>query len=163
MRRSRFAQRLLIATMATLSLLAVGCTAGDWDASVPPGAGVQADSGPVKVRNLLVISDEDGNAVVSGVITASEAVTLQGVVLAATKVDGTAGEGVAVDFSAPIARGKAIALAGPEVAFVDPELTPGLLAHVTLGFDDGTRVLLEAPVVSAEHDDYAQAWADAQA
>ncbi|MCC2591974.1 hypothetical protein LKO27_00825 [Tessaracoccus sp. OS52] len=147
--------RTWLAAAALAAVLTTGCTAGDWRYDAPPAAGVQADAGPVKARNFLVVADESGQAAVLGTIVASEDVTLTGVAVAAEDENGERGEPVMLDLGGEeIRRNGVLKLDAGNATVEGAELLPGRLAHVALQFEDGTQLVLQTPVMSAEHADY---------
>lgn len=142
------------AVVATLALtLTTGCTSLAWNPDTPPAAGVQAEAGPIKARNFLLVAGDDGDGVLLGSIAARESVALDKVVIQAETADGGRGEAVEVDASGDIRKGDVLKF--EDVAVTGADLLPGRLAFVALQFSDGTRLTLDAPVMSAEHPDFA--------
>lgn len=140
------------AAVAVALMLTTGCTNQAWDPAAPPAAGVQADAGPIKARNFLLVAGEDGNGVLLGSIAASEASTLTQVAVQAETADGGRGSAVIVKATGDIARGGVMKF--QDVQVTGAGLIPGRLAYVALQFSDGTQLLLDAPVMSAEHPDF---------
>ncbi len=153
----------LVATAALAASLS-GCTAGQWEYGAPPAAGVQADEGGLKLRNFVVVTDGGGTGmIVGGIASRDEAATVVGLGYAAELEDGSFGELNAVQFEAEVPKGRTIILDGSETTFNTSELLVGRLARVAVQFDGGQSVALSVPVVSAEHPDFADAWAQATA
>lgn len=152
----------LLAATALATFLATGCTAGQWEHDAPPAAGVQQEQDRIKARNVLIIADDQGKAVLEGTIAADRAFALTTAGFAAERPDGTWGEATSLPFTGEAAKGKSLALGGPAFAFQSPDLSPGRLASVGLNFDDGTQLTLDVPVYAATHPDFAEAWTKAQ-
>lgn len=154
--------KALLAATALTATMAVGCTAGQWEPKAPPAAGVQQDTADgFKVRNLLIVSDDAGNAVLEGSITANRAFTLNDAGYSAEQPDGTWSTAAQLPISQATSQQNKLTLGGPSNAFQAPELTPGRLAIVGLQFDEGVQIQLEVPVYDASHPDFATAWAEA--
>ena len=115
---------------------------------------MQADAGPIKARNFLVVADESGDGVLLGTIVASEETTLEGIAVAAEDESGQRGEPMMLDVSGDIPRGGVLKLDAENAAVEGADLIPGRLAHIALQFSDGTQLVLQAPVMSAEHADF---------
>lgn len=147
--------RTLLAAAALTAVLATGCTAGDWSYDSPPAVGTQADAGPVKARNLVLVTDEAGQAVLLGTITASENVTLQGGVVTPEDANGGNSESVALVVAGEIPRDGALKLDASNAMVEGADLLPGRLANLTLRFEGGTELTLDVPVYSTEHADFA--------
>ncbi len=144
---------LAVVAVATLALTSA-CTTGGWVPESPSAAGVQQQSGVVKARNILLVADESGDGALVGYLSASEAVELTGATVAGIDAEGNPGEPVPVEVSGSVPRSGALQLDGSNATVSGANLIPGLLADVELAFDDGTRIRLQAPVMSAEHEDY---------
>ncbi len=152
-----------IIAAATLTITLSACTQGGWVPGAPPAAGVQADDGGIKLRNFLVVSDNEGEAVLlGGVASRDETTEVTGITVAAEGADGAFGEAQEVAFSEEIFKGRTIYLDGTTTRFSDPGLTLGRLAQVTVDFSTGQSVTLEAPVMSSDHPDFSEAWNAAQ-
>ena len=146
---------------ATLGLGALsGCTVGDWNADAPPAAGVSQETTSAKIRNVMVVADDQGQAIVLGAVYGIEALELGGIQVAAEAEDGQYGMPVNVETQASIGRGKMHVLSAEETQFENPELQLGRLAQVTLIFSNGEQTTLQAPVYSYEHTDYAETFAE---
>ena len=152
-----------LAALALVVGLASGCTAGDWRYESPPAAGVQADAGPLKVRNLMVLADTDGEGLLLGSIFTTQPVTLTAVAVSAEQAGGTFADPVPVDLTAEVSVNDGLRLGGKDSLVEGAKLQEGLLARVLMQFSDGTTAAVEAPVTSSEHADYKDAWAKAQA
>lgn len=148
----------LIAT-AALALSLSACTAGQWVAEAPPAAGVQAETGGLKLRNFVVVSDDAGEAVLLGSITSrDETVTVDGITVAPEKNDGTFADPQELAFSEEIYEGRTINFDGTQTTFSSGDLLMGRLADVNVAFSNGQTMNLKAPVMSAEHEDFAEAY-----
>lgn len=149
--------RTVLAAVAMTAVLATGCTAGDWHYESPPAAGTQADAGPVKARNFVIVTDDSGAAVLLGTISTFEAIGLQGAVVTPQDAQGERGETTALVITAELPRDGALKLDASNAMLEGAEVVPGRLAEVTLQFDDGTSLTLDVPVFSTEHPDFANA------
>ena len=147
-----------IAAMALVVGLTSGCTAGDWRYDAPPAAGVQTDAGPVKVRNLMVLADADGDGLLLGSVFTSQPVELEVMGLAVEQSDGSFTDPVVLELAGDVPVQGGLMFGGPESRLEGVGLTEGLLARVIMQFSDGTSVDIEAPVMSSEHPDYKSAW-----
>lgn len=150
-----------LAAMALVVGLSSGCTAADWRYEAPPAAGVQADAGSVKVRNLMLLADANGDGLLLGSVFASEPVELTVMGLAAEQPDGSFSDPVAVDLAGEVPLQGGLMFGGAESRLEGAELTEGLLARVIMQFSDGSSVDIKAPVLSSTHPDYESAWAQA--
>lgn len=146
---------ILAAAALTITLAGSACTVQDWRYDIPVAVGAQADSGPVKARNILLVTDDDGKAVLLGSVAASEAVTLTHIAIQPETADGSLGEVVAVPLPAEVdvPAGEVLNLEGTPVTGI--ELLPGRLAMVALQFSDGAQVTLDAPIMTRDQPDYA--------
>lgn len=147
--------RTLLAAVAVTTVLAAGCTAGDWSYNSPPAAGTQSDAGPVKARNLVLVTNDAGEAVLIGSLAASETVALQGGVITPETEDGGRGQSTALVTTGEIPRDGVLQLDASNAMIEGAQLLPGRLAEVQLQFDDGTQLALDVPVFSTEHEDFA--------
>ncbi len=151
-----------LAALALVVGLASGCTAGDWRYDSPPAAGVQQDAGPVKVRNLMVLADSEGEGLLLGSIFSTEQVELSQVGVAGQQPDGSYGQPVPLEISGDVPVQSSLMLGDGDSRIEGAELVEGRTAMVIMRFSDGTTSTLEAPVLSSEHPDYLEAWAKAQ-
>lgn len=147
---------LLVAALAVG--LSSACTEGEWRPDAPPAAGVQQDEGPVKVRNLMLITGDEDKGLLLGSVFSAEPVEITELAVAAEQQDGTFGSPVQVDVGGEVPVESGLMLGGDDSRIEDIALQPGLLATVYMAFSDGTTVMLEAPVMSADHFDYQQVW-----
>lgn len=152
-----------LAALALVVGLASGCTAGDWDYDSPPAAGVQQDDGPIKVRNLMLLADGEGEGLLLGSIFSTEPLELVQVGVAGEQPDGSFGQPVEVPLSGDVPVQGSLMLGDSNSRVEGADLREGLTAMVIMRFSDGTTSTMEAPVLSAEHSDYTQAWDKAQA
>ncbi|RMB62059.1 hypothetical protein [Tessaracoccus antarcticus] len=147
-----------LAALALVVGLSTGCTAGDWRYEAPPAAGVQADAGPVKVRNLMVLADAEGQGLLLGSIFTTEAVKLTAVGVSAEQQDGTFGAPTPVALTGDVPINGGLVLGGDDSRVEKAGLQEGLLAKVMMQFSDGTTAAVEAPVLSSDNADYKAAW-----
>lgn len=146
--------RIWFAALALAVGLTAGCTAGDWRYDSPPAAGVQADEGLIKARNILLIADEAGEGVLNGTIASAEAISLTGIVVQAETADGGRGAAVPVEISGDIPRNGALKLDDSNAVVSGAALLAGRTATVAMRFADGSQLVLEAPIMSSEHPDF---------
>ncbi len=143
--------------------LASGCTAGDWRYESPPAAGVQTDEGTVKVRNLMVLADSEGEGLLLGSVFSTQPLDLSMVSVAGEQSDGTFAEPVAIDLSAAVPVNGSLILGDSSSRVEGADLLEGRVAKVMMQFSDGTTATIDAPVMSSTHPDYEEAWEKAQA
>ena len=148
-------------------LLVSGACGQNVQTNVPytPGEGVNVDVGDpsipdkvVHVRNLLIISWEPGEGVVSASIVTGDRDALTGVSGTPIKVDGT--EGVPFTATLPstvsLANGVLVVLTDEApITVKSPDLMAGLDANVTLAFQNAGEVTLRVPVVDGNEPQYA--------
>ena len=124
-----------------------------------PAEGVNSSTGPVMVRNLLIVADNTGRGVVSASLVTYGDDTLTAVAGVPQKSDGTPGSPPVVTTTGlPVQLSRHPLVVPPNapvrIAVTSPDLKPGLLADVTLTFTKGGPVKLVAPVVSASEPEY---------
>lgn len=152
-----------VVASAACAVALSGCTQGHWVYEAPPAAGVQADDGGLKLRNILIVSDANGEAILLGGIASRDASTaVSGITVAPEGKDGAFGNPTRVNVSEDIPKGRTVYLDGSSTRFDDPALELGRLAQVTVTFSTGESVEVKAPVMSSTHPDFAEAWKSAQ-
>lgn len=124
-----------------------------------PAEGVNSSTGPVMVRNLLIIADNTGRGVVSASLVTYGDDTLTSVAGVPQKSNGTPGSPLVVTTTGlpvQLTSNTLVVLTNPPVriAVTSPDLKPGLLADVTLTFAKAGPVKLTATVVSASEPEY---------
>lgn len=149
-----------LATAAFALTTFSGCTAGDWRYDAPPAAGVQEDVDDAKIRNVMVVSDDQGQAVLLGSVASTQPVELGGIQVAAEAEDGGYGMPVNIEVNASLHRDGIHKLEGSDTQFENPELLLGRLAQVTFLFADGRSAVVQAPIYSSDHVDYAEVWGE---
>ncbi|MDO4785277.1 MAG: hypothetical protein Q3997_09370 [Propionibacteriaceae bacterium] len=154
-----FSRRQLLAGFGVASLLAAGCTAGDWREEAPPAAGVQATVGDVTLRNLILVVGDRGESVLMGSGVAASADTLVSVRL--TPHDAAGNAAPARTYAAGVSF-PAQALTPATVRFANADLKPGMVADLTLSFDKAGQQTLRVPSLASTHPDFAEAWTKAQ-
>ncbi len=151
----RFA--LPASTLLALSLAGCGMNAQTLQAYTP-GAGVNVDAPGVKVRNLLVIADNAGKAVLSTTVFTQQPDTLSSVTVQAHTLDGSDAGAVQVTAS-PLNlqpnTANVLTAPTPAVKLSSANLKPGLTAQVTLVFGSGAQVSTNVPVLGSNNPDYA--------
>ncbi|MDO5500246.1 MAG: hypothetical protein Q4F67_11275, partial [Propionibacteriaceae bacterium] len=160
---------------SALAALVVGLSAcGTPQTLVPytPAEGVNAETlrigGPVdpsrgevplKVRNLLIVSQPGSNSgFLSGAIAAPEnradqLVNVEGQVIGADGREGEAIQPISANLELP--QNQLVVLTdGAPLQVQAPELTPGLVAQLTLNFRDSEPVEIQVPIVDASKSAY---------
>ncbi|GAA4890013.1 hypothetical protein GCM10025789_03090 [Tessaracoccus lubricantis] len=151
-----------IIAAAALAVSMSACTRAGWVSDAPPAAGVQTEQDGYKLRNIVVVADESGQAILlGGLHSRDDAAEVTGITVAAEEGYETYGEPVDLGFTASIPRGTSVYLDGSETSFSNPELTPGRLAEVVVTFDGATQLSVHTPVMSAEHEDFAESFSTA--
>lgn len=120
-----------------------------------PAEGVNSTSGPVMVRNLLIVADNTGRGVVSASVATYTGDTLTGVTGTPQKSDGSLGSPLVVTAAGlptTLPSNTLVVLTDPplKVAVTSPDLKPGLLANVTLTFAKSDPVTLSSPVIASD-------------
>ncbi len=154
----RAAAGLLLA-VALLGLAACGLNVQTLQ-PYTPSDGVNADVGnpPVQVRNLMILSREDGSGFLSATLGAQGRDALTSVSGKPIKPDGTDGAAFAVTQPDPVAFGSGSAVVLTDRPFIElksADLVVGADAELTLVFSTVGSITLRAPVVDAEQPDYA--------
>ncbi|MBK8459080.1 MAG: hypothetical protein WAS07_02265 [Micropruina sp.] len=150
--RPRTARALGIVAALVMAPGLVGCGM-DVQSLQPytPAAGVNADQGAIKVRNLLLIADETGKGVVSASIVSATDDALSGIIATPQKADGSAGAPLTVAAAnVALPANKLVVLTNPTpIKVTGADLKPGLTAQLTLAFSSGQQVVITAPVMSS--------------
>lgn len=146
--------RVLIAAMGTALLLS-GCGFGAQTLQpYTPAKGVNAQVGDVKVRNLVVVSDDSGEGYLSASLVSPTNDTLVKVSGHPIMLNGSAGTPLTVQGGIPVAltANRLVVLTEPTATLrvSSPDLQPGLLASITLEFASGAHEAIQAPVLSPE-------------
>ena len=153
-------RRLGVSLCVPLALALTGCGMNVQTLQpYTPAEGVNSSTGPVMVRNLLIVADNTGRGVVSASLVTYGDDTLTAVAGVPQKSDGTPGSPLVVTTTGlpvQLSSNTLVVLTNPPVriAVTSPDLKPGLLADVTLTFTKGGPVKLVAPVVSASEPEY---------
>lgn len=157
--------RSLVATLLGLALLALTSACGMSAQTLQPytpAEGVNANVGPtgkwVQVRNLMILSREDGVGYLSASLVAQERDALTGVAGHPFKPDGS--EGAAFETTMPnpvgLAPGILVVLTDRELIEVrSADLLVGGDAELTLSFSTVGDLTIRVPVVDADQPDYA--------
>ncbi len=151
-----------IAALVLVTGFASGCTAGDWRYDAPPAAGVQQDVGPLKARNIMVLANAEGEGLLLGSVFTTQPVELTRVAVAAEQTDGSFADPVNIAVSGDVPKNGGLVFGSKESLVEGADLQEGLLANVYLEFSDGNTMMVEAPVLSSMHEDYAATWDKAQ-
>jgi hypothetical protein len=157
--------RSLVATLVGVALLALVSACGMNAQTLQPytpAEGVNANVGPtgewVQVRNLMILSREDGSGFVSASLVATERDALTGVAGHPFKPDGSEGAEFTTTMPDPIGLtpGVLVVLTDREFITVEsPDLLVGGAAELTLTFSTVGDLIIRVPVVDADQPDYA--------
>lgn len=127
-----------------------------------PAKGANADSGavPLKVRNLMIVAQPGSNqGVLSGAIVAPKdrADQLQRVTGITFNAENQRGQQIQpVQANLDLPAGQMVVLtSGPTLQVSSPDLTPGLIAELTLTFAQSEAQVIRVPIVDATKPDYA--------
>ncbi|HEY5978132.1 MAG TPA: hypothetical protein VIT41_00735 [Microlunatus sp.] len=159
------APRTLVATLLGTALLFL-MTACGMNAQTmqpyTPAEGVNANVGPadqlVQVRNLMILSREDGTGFLSGSIVAQERDAMTAVAGQPFKLDGSAGTPFTVTLPDPVGLTPGVLVVLTERELIEmksPELMVGGDAEVTLTFSNAGDLNIRVPIVDADQPDYA--------
>lgn len=158
------APRTLVATLLSALLLLVSACGMDAQTSQPytPAEGVNADVGPagkaVQVRNLMILSREDGTGYLSASIVAQDRDAMTAVAGYPYKLDGAEGTPFTVTLPNPVGLSEdaLVVLTDRElIELKSPELVVGADAQVTLTFSSAGELTIRVPIVDADQPDYA--------
>lgn len=124
------------------------------------GATAEDNEVPLKVRNLTIVSERGSNSgYLSGAIIApntrdDELVSVEGQTLTADNTPGPAIPAVTPGLELP--AGRMVILTEQEpITVTSSELTPGLIAEITLTFADSEAQTLRVPIIDSSKPDYA--------
>lgn len=145
---------LLLTVAAALVLTGCGFSAQTLQPYTPSN-GVNLDVGAIKVRNLVVIADGEGNGILSGSLVSSADDALASVQVVPLLTGNEPGSPLTVTptRNVPLTANELAILTDPTPAVIvsGQELAPGQTVTVTLGFASGTTGEVTAPVMT--HDD----------
>ena len=158
------APRTLVATLLGTALLLLMSACGmDAQTAQPytPAEGVNANVGPagewVQVRNLMILSREDGVGYLSGSLVAEERDALTAVAGHPFKLDASDGTAFKTTMPDPVglSPGALVVLTDRELIEVSsPDLIVGADAELTLTFSTVGEYTVRVPVVDADQPDY---------
>lgn len=163
-RRRRVARALIAGVGAALLLTGCGFDAQTLQQYTPAhGVNVDVTAGEnnrqLKVRNLLIISDDKGEGVVSASVVSPVADSLVAVSGTPLKADGSKGGALTVtkDGEVALKADQLVVLTTPEpaVRVSSPDLRPGLTVDLTLTFASGRTAQAIVPVMTYENAIYA--------
>lgn len=127
-----------------------------------PADGVNANIGPtgtpVQVRNLMILSRENGSGILSASIEATDPDALTAVAGHPFKTDGNPGSAFTAALPDPVGLtpGEMVILTErPFITLDSPDLIVGGDAELTLSFASVGNLTIRVPVVNAEQPDYA--------
>lgn len=111
---------------------------------------------PLKIRNLLIVSKQKGQGMLSGAVVATEDTKLTKVEGQTTNASGAPGAPIA-PVTADVAlkaNEMTVLTEGKAIQLSSADLTPGLTARLTLTFEKGGPVQITVPVVDGQKADY---------
>lgn len=122
-----------------------------------PAHGVNAQTGDIKVRNLLIVANDAGQGVLSASLvtpTKDELVSISGTAL--TPDGEPAGPLLFTASPVQLPANQLVVLTDtqPPITVTSADMKPGLTAQVDLGFSSGGQTQLIVPVVSASDPTY---------
>lgn len=157
--------RSLVATLISVALLALVSACGmNAQTTQPytPAEGVNANVGPrgewVQVRNLMILSREEGSGFISASIVATQPDALVAVSGHPFKTDGTEGTPFTVTLPGPIDLdpGNLVVLTDrPFITVASPDMILGGSAELTLTFRNAGDLTLRVPIMDGTQPDYA--------
>ncbi|MBM7798304.1 hypothetical protein JOE57_001225 [Microlunatus panaciterrae] len=122
-----------------------------------PSDGLNADAGGVKIRNLMLLSHADGEAILSGSLVAYDRDALNSVSGTVVKADGTDGSSLTSSMANPVGLGNGVLVVLTDrapIVLKGADLKPGLEAKLVLTFSRAGEVKLTVPVVDANLPSY---------
>lgn len=157
---TRRARRLWSALLLSFGILLATTACGDFQTlqQYTPAEGVNFDQGGVHVRNLMVLSHEDGSGFLNGTLVASERDALDSVSGVPIKSDNTDGSELEVTQKDPVTLGNNVLVVLTErepITLEGADLKAGLLVRLTLHFSTAGTKEVEVPVVDANTHEYA--------
>ena len=153
-------RRLCVSLCVPLALALTGCGMNAQTLQpYTPAEGVNSTTGPVMVRNLLVVADASGKGLVSASVITYGDDTLTAVAGTPQKSDGAAGSPLvtaSAGLPLTLTSNRLVVLTDAPVrlAVTSPDLKPGLLAEVTLTFAKAGPVTMLAPVLSSTEPEF---------
>lgn len=158
---TRGTQRARIASVIGL-VLCLGLAGCGFDAQTQqpdtPGQGVNADAGTVKLRDIVIVSTDEGSGRVAGALAAPEEDQLASVTGFPLKADGSHGEpfsSTVTTLTIPAGGLLDLTFGSGGVTLRSPDLTPGYSAELTFRFRSGEHTTLRTVVVDTGHPAYA--------
>lgn len=148
----------LTAAAAFTVALSAGCTVGDWRYDAPPAAGVQADANDAKARNIVVISDDAGQAILLGSVVVTQPASVAQISVTALDDQDAPGQTHVFEINADLPFEGVHKLEAANTQFTLPDLLLGRLAEVVVTMGDGRAITMQAPIHSSEHPDFAEEW-----
>jgi hypothetical protein len=171
LRRTRFASRsgrraarLAAGLLAALTVLVAGASCGfDVQTNRPytPAEGVNFDVGDpaLLVRNLMILSREDGQGFLSATMTARADDALTAVAGAPIKPDSSPGTEFTVSLGSPVPLNdqSIVVLTNrqPLITVASPDLQVGSEAELTVTFRTAGSATVRVPIVDADEQPYA--------
>jgi hypothetical protein len=158
------ATRTLVATLLSALLLLVSACGMDAQTSQPytPAEGVNADVGAagkaVQVRNLMILSREDGTGYLSASLIAQDRDAMTAVAGHPFAPDQTQGTPFTVTLPDPVGLSEDTLVVLTDRQLIElksPELVVGADAELTLTFSTAGELTIRVPIVDADQPDYA--------
>lgn len=156
---TRRALRLWSALLVSFGILVATTACGQYQTlqTYGPAEGVNFDHGDVHVRNLMVLSHEDGSGFLNGSLLSAERDALESVSGVALKSDNSDGSELEVTLGDPVSLGNDVLVVLTDRAPIQlsgADLKAGLLVRLTLTFSSAGTVEVEVPVVDANTHEY---------
>ncbi|MGO1973694.1 MAG: hypothetical protein ACTH2Q_12140 [Propionibacteriaceae bacterium] len=156
---TRRAQRLWCALLVSFGLLVATTACSEFQTlqTYGPAEGVNFDQGGVHVRNLMVLSHEDGSGFLNGSLVSSDRDALESITGVAMKSDNTDGSELEVTQADPVSLGNNTLVVLTErdpIQLEGEDLKAGMLARLTLTFSTAGTVEVKVPIVDANTHEY---------
>ncbi|WP_425308184.1 hypothetical protein AADG42_05340 [Ammonicoccus fulvus] len=163
---------LAAAAVAALALGLSSCATPQTLKPYTPAEGVQADvpstdavpganEVPLKIRNLMIVAEPDANqgflsgAFIAPVDRSDRLVSIEGRTFTHTNTEAGTIQRVQANRELPAGQLVRLTEGGTPLQVSASQLTPGLLAELTLTFEGSKPQTLMVPVVDASKEDYA--------
>lgn len=158
--RNRTRRRSALLACALPLLFLAGCNNPGWVPNEAPAAGVELVFGQVNLRNLVLVTDEQGEAVLFGAGSSTGDDRLIGLVVVPINANNEAQAPKSVPQDLPF---KANDLTQTNLLITDPALQAGLTAQVTFIFSSSGNDTVTVPILPSDHPDFSAAYASATA
>lgn len=110
---------------------------------------------PIKIRNLMIVQDESGDAVLAGAVISPIDTKLESVEGTALDVEGKPlGELKVSGASFKLKADELMNFEGQDIKVTSSDMEPGLLAELTITFATGEPATVQVPVVDGSKSNY---------